>query len=334
MWTVMKKKHIFIIATGGTIAGSAAAEIATTGYAAGAIGINELLAAVPEVKNIADVSGEELAAIDSKDITQDLQLKLVYRCQELLASDSVDGIVITHGTDTMEETAYLLSLLINSKKPVVLTGAMRPATAISADGPLNLLDAVRVAINDKTLGQGVLIVMNNHIDGAHDAIKSHTMAVDTFISPNFGSLGDINDGKVNFLRQTVYENLPIDLNKIKKITKLPAVCILYAYAGDNGQMVQAAIASGFRGIIYAGMGNGSIPKQVEMELKKAVQTGIMVVRSTRCPRGCVASAEESYNEAGFIEGNTLNPAKARILLQLALVQGKDKEEIQTWFNKY
>ena len=112
------------------------------------------------------------------------------------------------------------------------------------------------------------------------------------------------------------------------------MCILYAYAGDNGQMVQAAIASGFRGIIYAAMGNGSIPKQVEMELKKAVQTGIMVVRSTRCPRGFVASAEESYNEAGFIEGNTLNPAKARILLQLALVQGKDKEEIQTWFNKY
>lgn len=330
----MKKKHIFIIATGGTIAGSAAAETATTGYAAGAIGINELLDAVPEVKKIADVSGEELAAIDSKDITQELQLKLAYRCHDLLANDSVDGIVITHGTDTMEETAYLLSLLINSKKTVVLTGAMRPATAISADGPLNLLDAVRAAIDDKTSGKGVIIVMNNQIDGAHDAIKSHTMAVNTFISPNFGSLGDINDGKVNFLRQTVYENLPIDLNKIKKITKLPEVCILYAYAGDDGKMVQAAVANGFAGIVYAGMGNGSIPKLAEFELKKAVQTGVMVVRSTRCLRGCVTNAEESYQEAGFIKGNMLSPVKARILLQFALLQGKNKEEIQTWFDKY
>src|SRR5574344_2028690 len=186
---IMKKKKIYVLATGGTIAGRADSDTATTGYQAGAIGIDALLAAVPEIHNIAEIAGAQLASIDSKDMTESIQLQLVKRCNELLAFEQADGIVITHGTDTMEETAYLLSLLTCTDKPIVLTGSMRPATALSADGPLNLLDAVRVAASDKAHHIGVTVVLNNKLDGAHDVPKSPTLAVHTFQSPNCGSLG-------------------------------------------------------------------------------------------------------------------------------------------------
>lgn len=193
-----QRKHIYVLATGGTIAGQAESGAATTGYRAGAVSVDALLSAVPELSEIAEVSGEQVAAIDSKDMTEQIQWELVRRCRELLTAGGADGIVITHGTDTMEETAYFLSLLVDTEKPIVLTGAMRPATALSADGPLNLLDAVRVAASDVAGGMGVLVVMNNQIDGAHDVTKTHTMSVDTFRSPDSGALGRVNDGEVTF----------------------------------------------------------------------------------------------------------------------------------------
>lgn len=324
-------KNIYVLATGGTIAGKAASETATTGYQAGAIGVEELLQAVPELTQVANLRGETIAAIDSKDMTEAIQLKLVRRVQELLASDAVDGIVITHGTDTMEETAYLLSLIIHSEKPVVLTGSMRPATALSADGPLNLLDAVRVAASDAAQQMGVLIVLNNQIDGARDAMKTNTTAVQTFQSPNFGSLGIVSDGRVKFYRQPLQKKVAeLDL---QAIAKLPDVRILYSYAGDDGALVDAAIQLGAKGIIYAGMGNGSVPAPVEAKLKAAAAHGIVVVRSTRSFMGSVVAAEPSYQEAGFIEGDTLSPQKARILLQLALQAKITPAEIQQWFHE-
>lgn len=330
----MRKKKIYVLATGGTIAGQAADETATTGYEAGKIGIETLLAAVPEIQNIAEVAGEQLARIDSKDMTETIQLQLVKRCNELLAFEQADGIVITHGTDTMEETAYLLSLLTCTDKPVVLTGAMRPATAISADGPLNLLDAVRVAASDKAHDMGVMVVMNNQIDGAHDVTKSHTSAVHTFQSPNGGSLGCINDGIVEFQRQPLQTHLPNSLKLSENLTVLPPVAVLYGYAGDDGRLAAAAIAAGMKGIVYAGMGNGSIPVPVECELARAVRAGVTVVRSSRSYAGCVTSAEDSYIRAGFLEAGALNPAKARILLQLALAESKCPAAIQAMFRQY
>ncbi|MCH3958277.1 MAG: asparaginase [Selenomonas sp.] len=330
----MKKKKIYVLATGGTIAGRADSDTATTGYQAGAIGIDALLAAVPEIHNIAEIAGAQLASIDSKDMTESIQLQLVKRCNELLAFEQADGIVITHGTDTMEETAYLLSLLTCTDKPIVLTGSMRPATALSADGPLNLLDAVRVAASDKAHDMGVMVVLNNQIDGAHDVTKSHTMAVHTFQSPNCGSLGCVNDGVVKFHCQPLYTHLPNSLSLSENLTVLPPVVVLYGYAGDDGKLAVAAVDAGVKGIIYAGMGNGSIPAPVEHELARAVQAGIIVVRSSRSYAGCVTEAEVSYTQAGILRSGSLNPAKARILLQLALAEKKDAAGIQAMFDRY
>lgn len=327
-------KKIYVLATGGTIAGSAESDTATTGYQAGAIGIETLLAAVPEIRKIAEVSGEQIAAIDSKDMTQAVQLKLARRCNELLAFEGVDGIVITHGTDTMEETAYLLSLLACTDKPIVLTGAMRPATAISADGPLNLLDAVRVAVSDEARDQGVLVVTNNQIDGAHDVTKTHTTSVQTFQSPNGGSLGSVDDGVVRFTRRSGYTHLAASLQLSENVQVLPDVRILYGYAGDDGLLVEAAVAAGAEGLVYAGMGNGSLPEKVEAKLAAAAAKGIVVVRSTRGYAGNVTTAEASYEAAHILHSQGLNPQKARILLQLALLQTKEPAAIQAWFDKY
>ena len=327
-------KKIYVLATGGTIAGSAESDTATTGYQAGAIGVDALLDAVPEIRRIAEVSGEQIAAIDSKDMTQEVQLRLARRCNELLAFAGIDGIVITHGTDTMEETAYLLSLLACTDKPIVLTGAMRPATAISADGPLNLLDAVRVAASDEARDQGVLVVTNNQIDGAHDVTKSHTMAVNTFQSPNGGPLGMVDDGAVKFSRHSCFAHLENSLQLGKNVQKLPDVRILYGCAGDDGLLVEAAVKAGAKGIVYAGMGNGSLPAPVEEKLAAAVKQGVAVVRSSRGYAGNVTVAEASYEAAGFFRSGSLNPQKARILLQLALANGNDAKEIQAWFDRY
>ncbi|MBQ1867122.1 asparaginase [Selenomonas sp.] len=327
-------KKIYVLATGGTIAGSAESDTATTGYQAGAIGIESLLAAVPEIRELAEVSGEQIAAIDSKDMTQEIQLKLARRCNELLAFEGVDGVVITHGTDTMEETAYLLSLLTCTDKPIVLTGAMRPATAISADGPLNLLDAVRVAVSPEARDRGVLVVTNNQIDGAHDVTKSHTMSVHTFQSPNGGSLGSVDDGVVKFTRRSEYTHLDGSLKLSETLQELPDVRILYGYAGDDGLLVEAAVKAGAQGIIYAGMGNGSLPAPVEKKLAQAVEDGVTVVRSTRGYAGQVTVAEPSYEAAKILHSESLNPQKARILLQLALQQKLKGDEIQEWFNRF
>lgn len=327
-------KKIYVLATGGTIAGSAESGTATTGYQAGAIGVESLLEAVPEIRELADVSGEQIASIDSKDMTQEIQLKLARRCNELLAFEGIDGIVITHGTDTMEETAYLLSLLTCTDKPIVLTGAMRPATAISADGPLNLLDAVRVAVSEDARDRGVLVVTNNQIDGAHDVTKSHTMSVQTFQSPNGGALGSVDDGVVKFSRRSAFTHLEGSLKLSENIRELPDVRILYGYAGDDGLLVEAAVKNGAKGIVYAGMGNGSLPVSVEKKLAQAVKDGVMVVRSTRGYAGNVTLAESSYEEADILRSEGLNPQKARILLQIALHQKLKKDEIQEWFNRY
>lgn len=318
------RKRIHILAMGGTIAGAAGDSAATTGYQAGAVGVEELLAAVPQVREVAEVSGEQLASIDSKDITAAEQIKLAKRVRELLLSGDTDGIVITHGTDTLEESAYLLDLLHFADKPVVLTGAMRPATALSADGPLNLLDAVRVAASDDARDRGVLVVLNNDIHSARLVTKLSTTAVETFQSPSGGAVGAVNDGEVVFYHSADSHHLPQALNASEQMTSrqdLPYVPILYGHSDDDGRLVQMVLKNGAEGIVYAGMGNGSIPERVEQELAAALQAGVPVIRASTCVYGMVVKAEESYEQAGFISGGLLNPRKARLLLQVALVAG-------------
>ena len=315
------RKRIHILAMGGTIAGKAGDSAATTGYQAGAMGIEELVAAVPQVKEIAEITGEQIAAIDSKDITAAEQLRLAGRVRELLLKGDVDGIVVTHGTDTMEESAYLLDLLHFADKPVVFTGAMRPVTALSADGPLNLLDAVRVAASDNARDRGVLVVLNNAIHSARLVTKISTTAVETFQSPNGGAIGAVNDGVVVFYHSAELHHLPNALRVSEQLTgqgELPYVPILYGHSDDDGRLVEYVVENGAKAIVYAGMGNGSVPARVETELAAAVQNGILVIRASSSPCGMVTQAEESYEQAGFIASGLINPRKARLLLQVAV----------------
>ena len=324
-------KRIRILAMGGTIAGQAGDSTATTGYQAGAVGIEDLLAAVPGLQDVAVVSGEQVAAIDSKDITAELQLRLVRRVRECLLAADVDGVVITHGTDTLEESAYLLDLVHFADKPVVITGAMRPATALSADGPLNILDAVRVAASDSARDRGVLVVLNNEIHSARLVTKLSSMAVETFQSPNGGAIGVVNDGQVVFYHRADSHHLPQALRISEQLTSqqgFPDVPILYGHSDDDGRMVKLVKENGAKGIVYAGMGNGSIPERAERELAAAVRDGILVIRASSSAAGMVTKAEESYEQAGFIASGLLNPRKARLLLQVALVCGRSAADLR------
>ena len=327
------KPKICILTTGGTIAGAAARSDALTGYRAGALGADELLAAVPEIADVCAIESEEVAAIDSKDMTDAVWLHLAARIKAVLAAGAA-GVVVTHGTDTLEETAYFLHLIVKSEKPVVLTGAMRPATALSADGPLNLLDAVRLAASPEAHGQGALVVLNGEIHSARDIQKVHTTAVQAFVSPDVGALGRMEDGTPHFRRRVLTRHTRESEFDLAGVTALPYVPILYGHAGADIRLARAAIESGAAGIVHAGTGNGSIHEALLATLAAAAGKGIGIVRTSRTGAGAVLFAESAYADAGFIDADTLPPAKARILLALALLKTNDRDEIRRMFHEY
>lgn len=329
---MVKRPHIHLLATGGTIAGKASPDTATTGYRAGALSAEDLVESVLGIRNAADLTGEAISSIDSKDMTEDILLTLARRIHDLETNGKIDGIVVIHGTDTMEETAYFLELTTNHRIPVILTGAMRPATAVSADGPMNLLNAVRLAGQKEAASYGVLVMMNDTIFNARDVTKGNTLSLDTFSAPR-GPLGHMNDGEVEWYHGPLYREgeAPFFVGSLET---LPKVYILYGHAGADGAMVRAAVQAGAEGLIYAGTGNGSIHTADEKELAKAAARGIPVVRSSHTGSGTVIGAEASYEAEHFIRGGSLNPQKARILLQLALTRTKDYREIQEMFERY
>ena len=326
--------NVAILATGGTIAGVASSNTATTGYTAGAVAIQTLIDAVPAVKEYANVTGEQIVKISSNNLTDEILLKLAKRCNELLKDPKINGIVITHGTDTMEETAYFLNLTVKSKKPVILVGAMRPSTAISADGPMNLLNAVRLAADPNAADRGVMIAMNDQISAGRDVTKTNTNHVQTFGSHGLGYLGVVAGGKNHFFRKVEKPHTYQTEFDVSKVEKLPRVDIVYTHASADDVMVKAAMAAGAKGIVHAGSGNGSVHGQTEPALAEAVKKGTTVVLSSRTGSGVVAPNMAQYHKAGFIEGQHLNPQKARILLQLALTKTNDQEKIKEMFLKY
>lgn len=333
--TKNKLPKITILATGGTIAGAAPSSSQLTGYAAGAFGVDALISAVPQLTDVAAISGEQLANIDSKDMTAEIWLRLAKRCNELLAGD-IDGIVITHGTDTLEETAYFLNLTVRSEKPVVLVGAMRPATAISADGPLNLLNACITAASSDAYGKGVLAVMNDEIYSARDVVKMSTSNVAAFKSPVTGALGEVVAGKARFYKAPLRRHTVSSQFDVSNMNAgdLPRIDIIYSYADADDVFIKAAVAAGAQGIVYAGSGMGSIPERVEAALAEAAGSGVIVVRSSRVACGIVDAGLSHWSEAGFLNSDSLNPQKARVLLQLALTQTRDGAEIQKIFDEY
>ncbi|TCK43361.1 L-asparaginase [Paraburkholderia sp. BL8N3] len=326
--------RIALLATGGTIAGQAGDASKTAGYKAGVVGVDKLLDAVPALTQVAQIHAEQVASIDSKDMSTALWLTLAARVNALLEEDDIDGVVITHGTDTLEETAYLLHLTVKSEKPVVLTAAMRPSTALSADGPLNLLNAVTVAAHDGAAGQGVLVAFNNQIHSARDVTKTSTYAVDAFRTPEFGALGWVQDGRVDFQRGVVRRHTvgsQFDLP-----AALPAVEIVTSYAGASRTAIDAFVAAGVKGLVVAGTGNGSIHAALQQALADAVKQGVAVVRSSRVGSGHVMRNGAAPDDAlGSVSAGTLNAYKARVLLMLSIAAGiTDAAALQQLFDTY
>jgi L-asparaginase len=329
-----KKANVVILATGGTIAGAAATGI-QPGYTSGAVTIDAMLAAVPGIKNLADVKGEQISNVGSQDMTFDIMLTLAKRINELLAKKDVDGIVVTHGTDTMEETAFFLNLVVKSEKPVVMVGAMRPSTAVSADGPLNLYNAVGVAIDPKARGRGVLVVMNDWIHGAHSLTKTNTTAIQTFMSPLRGLVGICSYGKNDFYNSPVWKHTTESEFDITNVTRLPRVDIVFACADMPSDLIDASGANGAKGIIIAGVGNGNMNKATLEAATRVAKKGVVVVRSSRVATGTVGrNVEVNDDELCFIASNELNPQKSRILLSLALLKQRTADEIQRLFYAY
>ena len=325
-----QKRNVYIIATGGTIAGRAGSASATVGYKAGELTVEQLIASVPGLDTLANLTGEQLCNIDSKDMQEDIWLQLARRIEKVTDRDDVDGVVITHGTDTMEETAFFLQLTLQTDKPVVLTGAMRPATAISADGPMNLWQAVRVAADPDAGGCGVLVVMNGQIDAAGTVTKGNANALQAFRSPGCGPLGSIVDENITW-RSCGVTKLHFST---EMLTHLPKVRIIYGYVGgDDGLFVKAALRDGAKGLVYAACGNGSVPDKLAGVLQDAAASGVPVVIATRCGGGVVVLPEDMTEKAGFIASGLLNPQKAKILLQLALTKTNVSKEIQMFFQR-
>ena len=329
-----KKPNIVILATGGTIAGAAATGT-QSGYTSGAVTIDAMLAAVPGIKDLANVKGEQVSNVGSQDMSFEIMLKLAKRINELAAGRDVDGIVITHGTDTMEETAFFLNLVVKTDKPVVMVGSMRPSTAVSADGPLNLYNGVGVAVDPKAKGRGVLVVMNDWIQGAHSLTKTSTTAIQTFMSPRRGLVGVAAYGKNDFYNTPQWKHTTSSEFNTANVTTLPRVDILMAYADMPADLIDASVANGAKGIVIAGVGNGNMNKVSLDAAARAVKKGVVVVRASRVVTGTVdRNVEVNDDELGFIASDELNPQKSRILLMLALLKQRSPAEIQNLFSSY
>jgi L-asparaginase len=326
--------NVVILATGGTIAGAAATGT-QAGYTSGAVGIDTMVAAVPGITKLANIKGEQISNVGSQDMSFEILLKLAKRVNELTRSTNVDGIVITHGTDTMEESAFFLNLTVKTDKPVVMVGSMRPSTAVSADGPLNLYNAVGVAADQKAAGRGVLVVMNDWILDAHSLTKTSTTAVQTFMSPIRGVAGIANYGKNDFYKKPEWPHTTQSEFDVSNVTALPRVDIIYASADMSSDLIDCAVARGAKGLVIAGVGNGNMNKASVDAAANAVKKGVVVVRSSRVPTGTVGrNVELNDDELGFIASDELNPQKARILLSLALLRTRTQQQIQKLFETY
>lgn len=318
---------ISVIATGGTIAGSSADATDTVTYQVGNITLDTLIRAVPQLEEVAELSGEQVANIPSSDIDNATLFKLADRVNQCIADPDTDGVVITHGTDTLEETAFFLELTTHCyNKPVVLVGAMRPATALSSDGPFNLLQAVTLAASQSAVGRGVLIVLNDRIGSAYYTTKTNTTAVDTFKATEQGYLGAFLGTKPHFYYSAAVPTGRIQFD-LSQVDKLPKVPIVYIHSGQDTEQVDCLTERGAKGIVLAGTGAGSVPSTMKTCLTKLDEQGIPVIRASRTGGGFAVKEDD-----GGIAAGILNPQKARILLMLALATGADITRIKQYFS--
>ena len=334
----MTKPKVLIFATGGSIFSSTESEAEMLSYSTEGLTLDEVISQAPSITNFADVETSTFCNVPSSSITTNILVGLARTVEEASRRKDVTGIVITHGTDTMEETAFFLNLVLKTSKPIVLTGGMRPASAISADGPINLLNAVKVASNPEAKGKGVLIVMNGVINGARDTTMTNTTSLDTFKAREFGMFGSVLGDEVQFFSESSRPHTlrsQFSLRDFDTNAQLPRVVILTGHIDDDGYLVELCAKAGVAGIVYAGCGHGTIPLQMEDVLKKAVNDGCVVVRTSRVGSGCVFDGVQRWQDSGFIPAGSLSPQKARILLQLAIHRfGNDPTTIRAIFKTY
>lgn len=332
------KPIVYVLSTGGTIAGSGSSATDLSNYKPGSILGEQLVKAVPQIGQIADVRVEQIVNVRSSDLTIDNWLTLARRIQAILKeTPTAAGFVVTSGTNTLEETSYFLHLTVRSDKPVVLVGAMRPATAISADGPLNLLNAVKTAIAPESRGKGGLIVLNDEINAARDTMKTNTLRVETFKAPELGILGYVDEDKVSYYRATTRRHTVNSEFDIASLTTLPKVSIIYSYIEPDASLVMAAVKGGARGLVFAGTGNGTLTISEQAAVKEInampAATRPVLVRSSRVANGRVTPTAE-FDAMNMVASDTLTPQKARILLMLALTKTTDLNEIRRIFTEY
>ncbi len=332
------KPRVYVLSTGGTISGKGASSTSLAEYQSGALKGEDLVAAVPEIATVAEVRVEQIANVSSTDITLAHWLTLANRINSIFQSDpEAAGVVITHGTNTLEETAYFLNLTVKHDKPVVLVGSMRPASAISADGPLNLLNAIRTAVSKDAVGKGVLVVLNDEINGARDVTKTNTYRVETFKTPELGMLGYVDADRVAFYRSSTRRHTSRSEFDVRGRTSLPPVEILYSYVQPSTILVKALVQGGTQGIVFAGTGAGLVSTAERASVKPLLDLPAasrpVLVRSTHTGNGRVVALAE-YDALGMIPADTLTPQKARVLLMLALTKTRDQAEIRRIFAEY
>ncbi len=326
--------RIRLLATGGTIAG-AQTTAGARGYKAGTLSTKALIDAVPELAELAQLEVEQVVTIASQDMDDAIWLRLAARTQAAADSPEIAGVVITHGTDTMEETAFFLNLVLRTEKPVVLVGAMRPATAISADGPMNLYNAVAVAADPAAARRGVMVVANDEIHFAREVSKTNTTQVGTFRTTARGLAGLVNAGRLHLYAPPVRRHTFASAFAVSERTVLPRVEIIYAHAGMGRALIDAAVQAGARGLVIAGVGDGNLGAIAVAAAAEAVQAGVAVVRSSRTGGGVVERGIEIDDDTlGFIAADELNPQKARVLLMLGLTVTAIPARLQEMFFDY
>jgi L-asparaginase type II len=328
--------HVRVVATGGTIAGRAQSAEAGAGYQSGSLPIEELLVDLPGLDRMADVTAEQFINVPSTAVTPEHWLGLAQRINVILTAGvdgrAVDGVVVTHGTDALEETAYFLDLTVNSDKPVAVVGAMRPPGTVSADGPINLIHAIQVAGAAESRGRGTLIVLNEEIHDARDATKTNTRSVQTFQSRTWGPLGMVGRGGVTYYRASEKrQGADVEFDVANKTpVDLPRVDIVYSYNGADGAGAQGFADAGAVGIVIAGSGGGGTSQELGATLRELGENGMWLVRASRVGSGSVGS----WGRGTFVGADDLIAQKARILLMVALMHTEDPTEIQRIFGQY
>lgn len=328
------KPNVVVLATGGTIAGAGATAANSATYQAAKVPVDKLIAGVPELANVANVRGEQVFQIASESFTNEKLVTLAKRVSALAKDPAVDGIVITHGTDTVEETSFFLTLVVRTDKPIVMVASMRPGTAMSADGMLNLYNAVVLAGDKESRGKGVLISMNDDILSGRDAAKRVNIKTNAF-SSQWGALGLVVEGRSYWFRAPVKRHTVNSEFDIDSISTLPDVQIVYGSGNMGTALYEAAAKSGAKAIIHAGTGNGSVADYAVETLKKIRASGVQIIRSARVADGLVLrNSEQPDDKYDWVVANDLNPQKAKILAAVALTKTNDPKELQRIFWQY